>query len=1028
MSAWCSSKIETERRIELAFISSGNCCGDLPACGKLCPFMPRQLTLSFDSEAQHRLAKQKQHAIEQPPSVEDIAESLRPRILEVLAEANREVGLRELQTMLGYEAEYGEIAPLRNPVNRILKEMRDAGEVVCREFERGAPLYSVAKDETEKDRATREDVPPGTDSTADDSARESSSREGMDSLAHHHRPLPLVRPDRQFTFDGLPHYEWPPPTHDRDSITVDRIRDDIDGPSHRFLIQRGDSVEAWFSKDKTEVGEVVGISQAWQEVRVSFREGTAGIWFSVGCIYPAVEERQKAAQTSKVIAAADEPSDAFDEADRVQFEPYSLNAFREYRERFEAGESSLAEHRREFARVRATRDAFIDDLKRRSNADGLKALAARFGCFDAKRNTKQKNAEYIFRVILSSFVLSGSVCYNLLTESLEQAVVRKVESISEDDWQRYFAEHAKQQQDEEKALTNPETLDEFRLFVREKGREALDDDQSARFDQLLADQSRASREAKRSSETVAQIESAVNFDLSIKEGWHDKRQCQLWIVQISKRVDRDTFNELNRKAKMLGGWYSSFRKSDAGFQFLTEEHAQRFAGLLDEDADRSDVLADRKARKMDSAAQRLQQVAETLDAEAAEILSSDETRLQNTVRRAEMAAGMRGRAYANQAMAGTVRSIVAALDCGDARYLDGVRARTHVETLIRLLHRAKRDRNSKVLKEYERNPENMSPWDRHRKFEQLDTRPCLPEDVPFASYPYPDIYKRHLEELLVRVEQRRGFKKLAAQMRRFLITDRDYASFVDDGDVALLSEFVQRCKEAGQETRWVDSGMEDYKRLRAANIFTPQELRSALRELLPHLRRKREDDPVRKAEQQLIGRDIPGFFPTPKPIIARMLELAEIEPGQRVLEPSAGKGDILDLLRDQHPDSEITAIEVNSILHEVLSAKGHTVQQGDFLDHGGQYDRVIQNPPFESGADIDHVRHAYGQLVPGGCLVSVMSAGPFFRSDRKATEFREWLLQLDHEVEDLPDDAFRGHDAFRQTGVRTKLVTISKPE
>jgi hypothetical protein len=47
---------------------------------------------------------------------------------------------------------------------------------------------------------------------------------------------PLVRPDRQSTYGGTPHYEWPDatPLHDRDTITVDRIRDDIDGPSHRF--------------------------------------------------------------------------------------------------------------------------------------------------------------------------------------------------------------------------------------------------------------------------------------------------------------------------------------------------------------------------------------------------------------------------------------------------------------------------------------------------------------------------------------------------------------------------------------------------------------------------------------------------------------------------------------------------------------------------------------------------------------------------------------------------------------------------
>ncbi|MBA3480599.1 MAG: hypothetical protein H0T51_02185 [Pirellulales bacterium] len=53
---------------------------------------------------------------------------------------------------------------------------------------------------------------------------------------------PLVRPNRQLVYGGASHYEWPAPEHDRDTITVDRIRGDIDGPSRRFVIRRGDAV------------------------------------------------------------------------------------------------------------------------------------------------------------------------------------------------------------------------------------------------------------------------------------------------------------------------------------------------------------------------------------------------------------------------------------------------------------------------------------------------------------------------------------------------------------------------------------------------------------------------------------------------------------------------------------------------------------------------------------------------------------------------------------------------------------------
>src|SRR5688572_10064976 len=82
--------------------------------------------------------------------------------------------------------------------------------------------------------------------------------------------------------------------------------------------------------------------------------------------------------------------------------------------------------------------------------------------------------------------------------------------------------------------------------------------------------------------------------------------------------------------------------------------------------------------------------------------------------------------------------------------------------------------------------------------------------------------------------------------------------------------------------------------------------------------------------------------------------------------------------------------------------------------------------PFEYGQDIKHVRHAYELLASGGRLVSVVCEGPFFRSDAKSVAFREWLDELAADVEQLPDDAFQGIEAFRQTGVRTRLVVIDK--
>jgi 16S rRNA G1207 methylase RsmC len=159
-----------------------------------------------------------------------------------------------------------------------------------------------------------------------------------------------------------------------------------------------------------------------------------------------------------------------------------------------------------------------------------------------------------------------------------------------------------------------------------------------------------------------------------------------------------------------------------------------------------------------------------------------------------------------------------------------------------------------------------------------------------------------------------------------------------------------------------------------------------------------------------------------------MLALAEIASSHKILEPSCGKGDILDAIKAEHPDASLHAMELNRTLADVLSAKGHEVEFADFLDHQGAYDRIVMNPPFENGADIAHIQHAFSLLSPGGRLVSVMSEGPFFRSDGKSAAFRDWLEEVGAMTEKLPEDAFTGTEAFRETGVRTRIITIIKED
>lgn len=222
--------------------------------------------------------------------------------------------------------------------------------------------------------------------------------------------------------------------------------------------------------------------------------------------------------------------------------------------------------------------------------------------------------------------------------------------------------------------------------------------------------------------------------------------------------------------------------------------------------------------------------------------------------------------------------------------------------------------------------------------------------------------------------------------------------------------------------------MEDYNRLQGMDITTPMELRAALREYAPLKKRQDKEDPVKAKERTLVGRKIDGFFPTPRPAIDKMLAAADIQPGMSVLEPSAGKGDILDAVKEQHPDAKAIGIETNSDLRSLIGMKGHEVHDDtDFLQHNGQYDRIVMNPPFEGRQDATHVQHAFKNLKPGGRLVAIMGAGVFGGSSKKDQEFRDWLDEHGGEVEDMPEGSFNGADAFRKTGVNTRMVVIDKP-
>jgi len=195
---------------------------------------------------------------------------------------------------------------------------------------------------------------------------------------------------------------------------------------------------------------------------------------------------------------------------------------------------------------------------------------------------------------------------------------------------------------------------------------------------------------------------------------------------------------------------------------------------------------------------------------------------------------------------------------------------------------------------------------------------------------------------------------------------------------------------------------------------------------------------LEEAAENVQAVSAPELFPTPQAVLDRMSDWVDFESLPTVpwkdgrhrvdfLEPEAGTGAIIQAVLGRWTAIAVTVecCELNYNLAEGLARAGFKVVpdgvNSDFLEYkpGPFYGLIVANPPFSR--EVEHVRHMYECLAPGGQLVTVMSEGPFFRSFHADVQFRSWLEAVGGESETLPDGSF-----LPATGVRTRLVSIKK--
>lgn len=127
-------------------------------------------------------------------------------------------------------------------------------------------------------------------------------------------------------------------------------------------------------------------------------------------------------------------------------------------------------------------------------------------------------------------------------------------------------------------------------------------------------------------------------------------------------------------------------------------------------------------------------------------------------------------------------------------------------------------------------------------------------------------------------------------------------------------------------------------------------------------------------------------------------QLDHADKNVRILEPSAGCGGIVSVLRDQG-FTNIDLVELDPINAAVLSNAGYRVYQQNFLDFqpAEQYDYVLMNPPFSVKGDkeayVTHILHAWSLLKEGGTLVAITPNGITFKDHKRVQELRELMAR-----------------------------------
>lgn len=189
--------------------------------------------------------------------------------------------------------------------------------------------------------------------------------------------------------------------------------------------------------------------------------------------------------------------------------------------------------------------------------------------------------------------------------------------------------------------------------------------------------------------------------------------------------------------------------------------------------------------------------------------------------------------------------------------------------------------------------------------------------------------------------------------------------------------------------------------------------------------------------------DIKELYPTPKPVIGRMLKpyltyeghyhnFDKLKLGRgrykaNIFDPQAGRADILDYIaeKDFRHNHNLYAVEVEPDLQAIIRKKKHRLIGTDFLEFQTDllFDLIIMNPPFSTGSK--HFLKAWN-ILKTGHLCCLLNKKTYENSESKKYQLIRRIIK-DHngEAEDF-GRCFKG--SARTTDVEIVCLRVRKEE